>query len=333
MNDQGDQYWKSEAESDEAKPPTREQASEPGSGATAMPGAAAAPPSTARTTGIPGAASTPATPTTPDGQVTPAGPNTSGEPVEPPTSGGPSAPSAPAPKNTLRRWAAWRPNRRPSFRRWLLPAVAGLCVVVAGLVWALWPSSSAAPTHVVSGTVQATVLSADDVSRLAGATVVSAASTSQPPPALSADQPGCVVAVGPATRAVYGQAWTGFLSVTYQDSAHKGSMTVNQVAAIFPSADKAAATFGTLSDGLKGCPAATVVDRAGRAMQWHYAVGTQDSASLAWTATQDAGNGWACHHQARLTGRSLLQVSVCEAGDGESVATAVADRFAAQAKG
>jgi hypothetical protein len=225
------------------------------------------------------------------------------------------------------------PKPRRPFPRWLLPAALGFCIVVAGVAWWAWPTSSTPATHIAAGTVQATVLSADDVSRITGTTVVSASTVSQPPPPLSADQPGCTVAVGPTTQSVYGNAWTAFLSVTYQDSARKGTFTVNQVAAVFPSADRASAAFKTLSDGLKDCQTAVVTDRGGRATQWHYALGTQDPASLGWTATQDAGNGWACHHQARLTGSSLLQSSVCEAGNGEPAAIAVANRFVAQVKG
>src|SRR2546423_1357635 len=95
------------------------------------------------------------------------------------------------------------PRTRPG---WLLPAVIVFCAVAvaAGVVWLAWPTSSGPSRHLVAGTVQTTVLSADDVSKLAGTTVVPAASASEPPPALNADQQGCVVAVGPATQAGYG---------------------------------------------------------------------------------------------------------------------------------
>lgn len=224
------------------------------------------------------------------------------------------------------------PRTRPG---WLLPTVVVSCAVAiaAAVVWLAWPSSSGPSRHLVAGTVQTTVLSADEVSKLAGTTVVSAASASAPPPALNADQAGCAVAVGPATQAVYGHDWTGFLSVTYQDVARKGSITVTQVAAVFPNADKAGAAFKTLSDGLKGCKSASVTDRGGRATQWHYKLGTQDAAALGWTATQDAGGGWACHRQARLTGTSVVQVAVCDAGNGDAIASAVTDRITARAKG
>ncbi|NUP48443.1 MAG: sensor domain-containing protein [Catenulispora sp.] len=203
---------------------------------------------------------------------------------------------------------------------------------MAGVVWLVWPDSSKPTDRVVAGTVQATVLSADDVSKLAGTTLVAAATTNQPPAALAADQAGCAVAVGPATQAVYGHDWTGFLSVTYQDLARKGSMTVTQVAAVFPSADKASAAFKTLHDGLTGCSSAVVTDHGGRASQWQYKVDAQSDTSVGWTATEPSGGAWSCHHQAQLTGTSLLQVSVCSAGDGGTVASKVADKFAAQVK-
>jgi len=46
-----------------------------------------------------------------------------------------------------------------------------------------------------------------------------------------------------------------------------------------------------------------------------------------------ASSGWACHHQARVTGTSLLQVAVCDAGNGDAIAAKVADQFAARVKG
>lgn len=239
----------------------------------------------------------------------------------------PSPPSPPSPPPGLKT-----PRHYP---RWFLPAVIGACVVlVAGVTWLAWPTSSGPSNHLVAGTVQATVLSADEVSSLAGTTVIPASSASVPPAPLSADKPACVVSVGPATQAVYGKAWTGFLSVTYQDVARKGSITVTQVAAVFPDADGATAAFKTLTGGLGGCPSSSVTDRSGRATQWQYKVGTQASTSVGWTAAENgAGSGWACHHQARVTGTSLLQVAVCDAGNGEAIAAKVADQFAARVKG
>lgn len=227
-----------------------------------------------------------------------------------------------------------KPPRR--FPRWFVPAAFGLVVVLAAnTIWLLWPSSSNGPQHLVAGTVQATVLSADEVSSLAGTTIVPAASSSVPPAPLGADKPLCVVAVGPATRAVYGDAWTGFLSVTYQDVARKGSITVTQVAAVFPSADGATAAFKTLNGGLAGCESSSVIDKSGRGTQWQYKVGAQAPTSISWTATQDngGGSGWACHHQARVAGVTLLQVAVCDAGNGDAIAAKVADKFAARVKG
>lgn len=245
------------------------------------------------------------------------------QPQPPPQPAGPPAPTWPGPKT---------PRDYP---HWFLPAIIGVCVVlVAGATWLAWPTSSGPSNHLVAGTVQATVLSADEVSSLAGTTVIPASSASVPPAPLTADKPACVVSVGPATQAVYGRTWTGFLSVTYQDVARKGSITVTQVAAVFPNADGATAAFKTLTGGLGGCPSSSVTDRSGRATQWQYKVGTQAPASVSWTATENgASSGWACHHQARVTGTSLLQVAVCDAGNGDAIAAKVADQFAARVKG
>ncbi|MBT2365916.1 sensor domain-containing protein [Streptomyces sp. ISL-10] len=185
----------------------------------------------------------------------------------------------------------------------------------------------------VEGTVQADALTPDEVSKLAGITLVSGPGASEPPRALEADPSSCAVAVGPATQAVYGREWTAFLSATYQDSAGVGDYTVTQVIGVYSDSDKAGAVFRTLSDGLESCQSAIRTDQDGRTSKWAYTTDTATSETLGWTAAQVAGDGWACHRQARLKGRTVLQVAVCGAGNGKPAVTRITDRFAAKASG
>lgn len=221
-----------------------------------------------------------------------------------------------------------------------LLVIALVVVVLAaggGLTWALWPTTKAAPEvstlHVVPGTVQAAVLSPDDVSKALGTTVIAGPVANQPPPALTADPATCAVAVGPATASGYTPGWTVFLSTTYEDSAGVGDYTVTQTVGVYGGTDQASAMFGKLGDGVKNCPSATRTDASQNPVKWNYTVGTATADALAWTAAQDAGGGWACYRDAKLKGKDVVQVAVCEGGDGKAAAAQVADQFAARMSG
>ncbi|MER5756549.1 sensor domain-containing protein [Streptomyces sp. NPDC002088] len=185
----------------------------------------------------------------------------------------------------------------------------------------------------VAGTVHAALLTPDEASRLAGTTLVSGPRSNQPPAAMTASPSKCAVAVGPATQSVYGHEWTAFLSATYQDAGGTGAYTVNQVIGVFPDRAKAGAAFQTLTAGLTRCPSSTRTDQAGRTSKWAYTTDTATSNVVGWTAMQDSGEGWACYHQARLKGESILQVTVCEAGSGQSTATRIADALTGKVSG
>ncbi|MGV9266858.1 sensor domain-containing protein [Kitasatospora sp. NPDC003701] len=220
-------------------------------------------------------------------------------------------------------------------RHWPLLVAAFLpCLVLAGIGWWVWPQqpTGLAP-HVAAGTVQAQLLSADSVSRLAGTTVVAGPRSDRPHAPLDAAPSECAVAAGPTTQAVYGQAWKAFLSATDQDSARTGGYTVNQVLGVFPEAEKAGAAFQTLTEGLAKCPSATVTGQAGRSSKWVYTVRPTTEVAVAWTAAQDGSAGWACYHQAWVKGTSLVQVSVCQAGDGEATSWKVADELTKKVTG
>lgn len=224
--------------------------------------------------------------------------------------------------------------------RWIIPGVAA-CLVLAGVLWAVWPggggsqSASAVPPHLVSGTVQADVLTPDTVSKLAGTQVVAGRTSNQPPVAVSASPAKCAVMAGPATQSVYGHSWSAFLSATYQDAGGTGDYTVSQVIGIFPDTAKAGAAAKILANGLSvaKCTSAVTKDHAGRATKWSYTIYPITPIAAAWTATQNAGAGWACYHQARLKGTALLQVAICEEGDGQPAASALADALAGKVRG
>ncbi|MFG2732453.1 sensor domain-containing protein [Streptomyces canus] len=244
------------------------------------------------------------------------------------------AADATAPQNGLTRATDSVKRLLPAGRRgWVALGVVA-CLAVAGIGWALWPrQEKVIPLRLVTGTVQADLLTPDSVSKLARTTLVSGPRSNQPHAPITVSPSGCAVSVGPSTESVYGHTWSAFVSATYQDTGGTGAYTVNQVIGVFPDRRKAGAAFKTLTAGLTRCPSSTRTDQVGRTSKWDYTADPASQVAVAWTATQRGGGGWACYHQARLKGMSLLQVTVCEAGDGQLVTSKLADALSGKVIG
>lgn len=233
----------------------------------------------------------------------------------------PQGPEVPRPGRVLRHWK-------------LLLAAVVPCLVLAGIGWWAWPRQpSDLPLHVAAGTVEADLLTSDDVSRLAGTTLVSGPRSNRPATPVTVSPSNCAVVAGPTTQSVYGNAWTAFLSATYRDAGNTGAYTVNQVIGVFPDGEKAGAAFRTLTAGLTECSTSTRTDQAGRASTWAYQAEPPTEVAVAWTAAQDGSTNWACHRQARLKGASLVQVAVCQAGDGQPTTAKLAEALTGKVSG
>ncbi|GAB3891409.1 hypothetical protein GCM10029964_064530 [Kibdelosporangium lantanae] len=197
---------------------------------------------------------------------------------------------------------------------------------MAGVTWLVWPKPG--PPKPVPGTGQAVVLSQDEVSAAVGATLRSEAGVSEPPPTLTVDPTTCEVAAGPTSQSVYTPGWTVYWSVTDQDLDDVADHSVTQVLGIYPDHDKAGAVFRNLSDGLARCKRAMRSDADQDSTNWDYKVGTGTPDALSWTATQVDADGWACYREARLRQNAVVQVAVCQAGDGRPAAAKIADQLA-----
>ncbi|KXK60784.1 hypothetical protein AWW66_17120 [Micromonospora rosaria] len=246
-------------------------------------------------------------------------------PLPPP----PPLPPAPDPAQPVGTPPATPPLWRTlSAWRWL---AAGLAVValaeLAAIGWLLW---SAGGQRAVPGTVQARILSLEDASVLVGTTLTAATSHREPPRPQVADPATCAVAVGPATRSVYTRGWTVFLSATYQDSEAVADHTVTQVLGVYPDGNQAGTVFQALTDGVRGCTSAVRTDAAQHATAWVYTVEAATADRLVWVSTQEDADGWTCYRQARLTGRTVVQVAVCQVGDGTEAAARIIDRVASR---
>jgi len=181
--------------------------------------------------------------------------------------------------------------------------------------------------HVTPGTVQSSFLTLDEVGSLLGTTLASRTIESEPPPSLSVDPTACAAAVGPGTQSVYARGWTVFQSATYQDSDYVSDHTVTQVLGVYSDSSQAGMVFRTLADGLKGCTSAVRTDADQSTSKWTYSTDSSTSVDVSWTATQDAGDGWACYRRAHLKGRAVVQVAVCGAGDGKQAASKIIEKF------
>lgn len=228
------------------------------------------------------------------------------------------------PVGLLRSFHTLRPLRPV-----VLAAVA-LVLLIGGVVWWKWPADDG--PRVVEGTVQATVLTSGEVSEAVGTTLDTETRMSEPAPSTRADPPGCSVAVGPATTVVYQRGWTAFLSVVHQDSDTAAEHTVTQVVGRYATGTRAGEVFGALAEGIDACTSAVRSAPGGGASRWTYRVDSATDDTLAWTATQDRGEGWACYREARLKASTVLQTAVCQAGDGRTASRALADRMAGRVK-
>ncbi|MFD0200640.1 MULTISPECIES: sensor domain-containing protein [Saccharothrix] len=213
-------------------------------------------------------------------------------------------------------------------RRWVVVAVAGCLALVLGGVL-VWPDAA----RLVPGTLQAGVLAADEVSTIVGTTLGSEEGVSEPPPALRAEPAGCAAVVGPMTRSVYGDGWTAFWAVSHQESEAVADHVVTQVVARYPDRGQAEAVFRTLGTGVTECRSAVRVGSDEHTSpKWFYAVDARTSDTVAWTAVQQTGDAWACHRRVRVLDDVVVQVAVCQAGDGRRAATDIADRVVARVR-
>ncbi|MGY0235397.1 sensor domain-containing protein [Longispora urticae] len=257
---------------------------------------------------------------------------------EPPAPQGPPAaeerPAAQGPPAAEEPPVAPEPPAEPgpaAPRRWPLAVLTSVGTALVLLVgFGFWVSSQSLP---VPGTTQASVLTPNEASALAGVRLTAGASGSEPPPPLAADPSDCAVAVGPGTRSVYARGWKTYLASTYQDARNVEDHLVTQVLGVYDDADEAGRVFRTLTEGLRSCPQATRTDQDQSTSNWVYTVEKSDTDTLSWTAAQDPGDGWVCYRQARRKGKAVLQVAVCQAGDGRRAAAQLADAFAAKVEG
>lgn len=212
-------------------------------------------------------------------------------------------------------------------KRWVaIGAVAAVLACVA--TWLLWPASP----QPFPGTVQAVVVPPEEASAAVGATLLSSFSQSEPPAELQATPEHCAIAVGPATRAVYGPGWSRYYAVTYQDSETVADHVVVQVVGTYPDSATAGEVFRRLTIGLGMCRSASRTDADQYTTRWVYTVESTAPDAVSWKAASDGGQGWACYRHVRLVADSVLQAAVCGVGAVSTAAAGIADQLATRVR-
>lgn len=171
------------------------------------------------------------------------------------------------------------------------------------------------------------------VNRILGAPLANATVDEAPPSEIDVSPGSCSIAAGPSTTAVYDKGWTQYRLVTMQEAPDYWDHSVTQTVGRYGSARDAAKVFQALTSGLRECSGeVTSTDALDEvASTWTFDVTDSGSDSVVWTATQtDADSEWACFRQARLTGSTVVQVAVCQVGNGAPAAAQLADELVAK---
>jgi hypothetical protein len=174
------------------------------------------------------------------------------------------------------------------------------------------------------------VVDAATVNRILGVPLANSTVDDSPPDRIDVAPSSCVVAAGPSTTAVYDDGWTRYQLVTMQEAPDYWDHSVTQTVGHYDTTREASKVFEALTSGLKDCSGEVTSTDALDEVQSTWTFDVTDSAddTVTWTATQtDADSEWACFRQARLTGSSVVQVAVCQVGNGAPAASQLADEL------
>lgn len=206
------------------------------------------------------------------------------------------------------------------------PLLAKLAVaaLVAAALSACGQTVEGAPMLALPGEI----VDAATVNGILGVTLGNTTVDDAPPAEVEVSPSSCSAAAGPSTSAVYADGWTRYHLVTMQEAADYWDHSVTQTVGRYADADEASDVFDALASGLQDCSGEVTSSDALDEVEstWRFDVTDDAKDSVAWTATQvDADSEWACFRQARLTGSTVIQVAVCQVGNGAPAAAQLAD--------
>ncbi|MQY24862.1 sensor domain-containing protein [Nocardia aurantia] len=217
----------------------------------------------------------------------------------------------------------------------LLPRGFGIGAVSAAFVAASGCSvvgGSATPDY-PAGSIDAALMSMHDAGGRVGSALWFRIDAGKPDAAQSVTPPDCQVAATPASDLVFGNSWTGFRLSTFQENANTWDHSLTQAVGRYDNAERARDAFAKLTQGLTTCGDKEIAvlgtaDAVDSKWRNHIDVSTGDTAR--WNAEQLDATDWRCYREARLKEAVLLQVALCQSGNGQPAATAIADKVAAK---
>jgi hypothetical protein len=204
----------------------------------------------------------------------------------------------------------------------LVALITTSCSVVGG---------SATPDY-PAGSIDAALMSTHDAGGRIGSALSYRLDARKPPAAQSVTPPECQSAAAPVSDLVFGNSWTDFRLSTFQENANTWDHSLTQAVGRYDNGDRARDAFAKLADALKTCgdKEIAVLDAGVVDSKWRDHVDVSTTDTVRWSAEQTDATGWSCYREARVKQAVLLQVALCQSGNGQPAATAIADKLAAK---
>jgi serine/threonine kinase PknH len=230
---------------------------------------------------------------------------------------------------------------RTSSKRWIIAIAGGAVAAVAAAVAVIFliiPSPPKPPPTITGGQLSSILLTADDINTIMGASHMQASDVAQDMNNVkdTASNPSCIGALYTAQTSVYaGSGWSGVRDQTLVQrgpdrNTDVGHFFVNQAAAVFPSADQAHAFLKTSANNWKGCAGQTVTNTSGNdQIRWSLGDVTGADPKIVQSATQEAGDGWACQHALSVASNVVVEVQTCSLHINDQ-ASQIADKMVAK---
>ncbi|MEV5833587.1 sensor domain-containing protein [Nocardia sp. NPDC052112] len=183
------------------------------------------------------------------------------------------------------------------------------------------------------GSIDAALVSMRDAGAEVGSPLWFRVDDTKPVAVQPVTPPECQTIAGPASDSVYGNAWTQFRLATFQETSNTWDHSLTQAVGRYENSDRAREAFTKLSDALTACGDKEVaVLGSGEVAdsRWRNHADARTADTLRWNAEQLDAPTWRCFREARLKQSVLLQVALCQAGNGQPAAAVIADKLASK---
>ncbi|MFE9581444.1 sensor domain-containing protein [Nocardia sp. NPDC006044] len=208
-----------------------------------------------------------------------------------------------------------------------------ISLVLLGCVLVGCKVGGSATDNLTPGSIDAALIGLADASVEVGSTLMSRVDATKPVAAQPTTPPECGTGASPASEAVYGSEWTQFRLTTFQESSSTWDHSLTQAVGRYAGPEQARGAFLRLSDALVACgDRETVVIGAGGVTdsKWRNHGDVTSGEVLRWNAEQLDATTWRCFREVRLKQATLVQVALCQSGNGQPAAAAIADKLSSR---